>query len=51
MINGRDAKASSKVDVEDIIKLTIGERTTKVRVLSIDEKAGKDFAREMYELL
>ena len=51
MVNGRVVKASYSVNVGDIIELTIGTRAIKARVLSIEEKTGKDVAREMYELL
>jgi len=50
-LNGRDAKASHSVCVGDVIELTMGERTIQAKILSTEEKTGKDFAREMYELL
>lgn len=50
-VNGRVVKASYSVNVGDIIELTIGTRAIKARVLSIEEKTGKDASREMYELL
>ncbi len=50
-VNGRPAKASYNVSVGDIIELAMGERTVKARVLSTEEKTGKDLAREMYELV
>lgn len=50
-VNGRPAKASYNVSVGDVLQLTMGERTTKAEVLSVDEKAGKDFARDMYRVI
>ncbi len=50
-VNGRAVKASYSVSVGDVIELTMGERTIKARVLSTEEKTGKDFAREMFEII
>lgn len=50
-VNGLPAKASRDVKVGDIIELSIGEGSTKFRILSADEKTGKEAAREMYEPL
>ncbi len=50
-VNGRPVKASYAVKVGDVIEISMGERTVKARVLSTEEKTGKDFAREMYELV
>ncbi len=50
-VNGRVAKASYSVSVGDVIELTMGERRMKARVLSTEEKTGKDFAREMFEII
>ena len=49
--NGRPVKASYQVKEGDVIEVTIGENTVKFRVLSTEEKKGKDFSKEMYELL
>ncbi len=50
-VNGRTVKASYDVKVDDVIELHMGERAIAARVLSVDEKAGKDSARGMYELI
>ena len=50
-VNGRAVKASYAVSVGDVIELSMGGRTVRARVLSTDEKTGKDFAREMYEII
>ena len=51
LVNGKPAKASYAVKVGDEIEITFGNRPVKVRVLSVDTPAGKDVAREMYEVL
>lgn len=51
LANGRRAKASYDVKVGDILEITFGNRTTRLRVLSINEHAGKAEASEMYEIL
>lgn len=51
IINGKPAKASYMVKIGDIIELTMGGRSLKVRVLNIDEYAGKDTAAQNYEVL
>lgn len=51
IINGKPAKASYTVKIGDIIELTMGGRSLKVRVLNIDEHAGKDTAAQNYEVL
>jgi len=50
-VNGRAVKASYAVSVGDVIELAMGGRTIKARVLSTEEKTGKDFAREMFEII
>lgn len=48
-VNGRAARASYEVRLGDVIGLTFGERKLRVKVLSTEEKTGKDASREMYE--
>lgn len=47
--NGRAVKASYEVKPGDVLSLTFGERTTTVKVLSVQEIVGKAGAEEMYE--
>lgn len=47
--NGRVVKASYDVKVGDVLTLTFGERTTKVRVLNVQEIVGKADAVGLYE--
>ena len=49
--NGKMAKAGSEVKPGDVLELAFGEKRVRVRVLDLIENAGKDRAREMYELL
>ncbi len=49
--NGRAAKASYDVKVGDILEITFGTRTTRLRVLSVEDHVGKAEASEMYEIL
>lgn len=51
LVNGRRAKASYDVKVGDILEITFGNRTTRLRVLSINDHVGKAEASEMYEIL
>jgi Ribosome-associated heat shock protein implicated in the recycling of the 50S subunit (S4 paralog) len=50
-VNGKTVKASYSVMVGDIIEVTMGTRTSRAKVLSVEEKTGKDTAREMYEVV
>lgn len=48
-VNDRPAKASYEVKPGDILTITFGERTLKVRVLNVNEYAMKKDAALMYE--
>lgn len=50
-VNGKPAKASYQVKVNDVIEVAFGNREMKAKVLSIEAPKGKDIAREMYELV
>ena len=50
-VNGKRAKASYDVKVGDILSITFGERTVKVRVLEVNEHALKKDAALMYEAI
>ena len=49
--NGRPVRASYSVGVGDIITLTMGVRTIRVRVEEVEESAAKNKAREMYTVI
>ena len=51
MVNGRRAKASYDVKVGDILEITFGERTLKIRVLAVQEHVTKAGATELYEVV
>lgn len=48
MVNGKEAKASYQVKVGDVIEVTIGTRTIKVKVLDVPEYATKQGASLLY---
>ena len=50
-VNGRPAKASYDVKVGDILEITFGERTLKIRVVNVQEHVGKAGAAERYEVV
>lgn len=49
--NGRPAKASYDVKVGDILEITFGARTLRIRVLEVKETVGKDAAASLYEVI
>lgn len=51
MVNSRVVKASYTVKIGDEIQISFGERTLKVRVLSIAESIHKSDASSMYEVI
>lgn len=48
-VNGKPVKASYDVKVSDIIEISFGTRSIKIRVLAVSEHIGKDEAHTMYE--
>lgn len=50
-VNGRPAKASYDVKMGDIIEVTFGQRTLKVRVLDVKEFTAKADASSLYEVI
>lgn len=50
-VNGRQAKASYEVKVGDMIEITFGARTLKIRVLEVKETVGKNDASTLYEVV
>ncbi len=51
LANGKPARASYEVKPGDVLEIALGERTLKVRVLSVAEYAKKGEAAELYEAL
>ena len=50
-VNGRAAKASYDVKENDIIEITFGQRTLKIRVLDVKEYTSKADASSLYEVI
>ena len=50
-INGKVAKPSSNVNVGDVLEIRFGNGETRVRVTSVNEKARKEEASGLYEIL
>ena len=50
-VNGKRAKASYDVKENDIIEITFGQKTLKVRVLDVREHIGKADAASLYEVI
>lgn len=50
-INGRVAKPSSEVKIDDILELTLGERILTIKVKGINSYSKKEQALEMFEIL
>ena len=50
-VNGKREKASYDVKVGDIIEITFGTRTLKVRVLDVREHIAKADVSSLYEVL
>ena len=51
IVNGKVARASYDVKVNDVLELQFGARTVKARVVSVNEYAKKDEAALMYEVI
>ncbi len=49
VVNGKVARASYDVKVNDIIEINLGTRTIKIRVLEVSEYATKDSAANLFE--
>ncbi len=50
-VNGKIAKASTKISVGDIVSITFSGNERRYKVLSLDDKAKKDNAGDLYEIL
>lgn len=51
MINGKPAKASSQVKEGDVLEISFGNRTVKVKVLFAAENVKKEDSKDMYEVI
>ena len=50
-VNGRSAKASYDVKEGDIIEITFGQRTLRIRVVTVKDSVAKADAASMYEII
>lgn len=50
-LNGNVVKPSKEVKVGDILSIGFGNKTLTVRILSVNDKASKQEAQEMYEVV
>jgi len=50
-VNGKTARASYDVKVGDIIEISFGTRTVKIKVTDISEVVKKDDAALLYEII
>lgn len=51
VVNGKQVKASYQVKINDIIEVYFGNRTLKVKVLSVNEHASKETAADQYQII
>lgn len=51
LVNGKAARASYDVKVDDVITLTLGARELKAQVVSIQETVAKNDAALLYKVL
>jgi len=50
-VNGRVAKPSAKVKAGDVVELSLGQRTLRVKVTETDGHIGKQDASSMYSIM
>ena len=50
-VNGKVARASLDVKVNDIIEISFGTKTVKVQVLNVAETVRKDDAETLYKII
>lgn len=51
LVNGKVARASYDVKPGDVLELTLGQRTIKVKVETVTEYVTKDGATDLYSVL
>lgn len=50
-VNGKVARASYEVKIDDVIEINMGKTPLRVKVLKVAEVVGKDGASELYTVL
>ena len=51
LVNGKEAKASVKVKIGDVIEIHFGTKSVKVEVLAIQDTSKKEEAKELYRYI
>lgn len=51
LINNKISKASTEVNIGDVLEINFGNSTLKVQIMQIKEHVRKDEAEEMYKIL
>ncbi len=51
IVNGKVSRASYDVKVDDILEISFGSRTVKVKVIQVAETVRKDDAASMYSIV
>lgn len=51
LVNGKPARASYDVKIDDVIEIAFGTRNIKAKVLSVQETVRKEEAGLMYQLI
>lgn len=51
IVNGRPARASYDVKIDDIIEINFGTRNVKVQVLAVNETVKKEDSGNMYKIV
>ncbi len=51
VVNGKIARASYDVKIDDIIEINLGQKPLKVKILSISDYATKESASEHYTVI
>ena len=51
LVNDKPAKPSKEIKVDDIITVKYFHRIILLKVLKLDERANKDSAKDMYEII
>ncbi|MDF2474211.1 MAG: hypothetical protein K0R21_1993 [Anaerocolumna sp.] len=51
LVNGKPAKASATVKVDDVIEIGFGSKAVKVQVLDVLDTTKKEEAKELYKYL
>lgn len=50
-VNGKIAKSSTKVDVDDIITIQFGNKIVEIKVLQLLDSTKKEDAQNMFEII